>query len=477
MKHPRSFGKNNDVQTPRHRGVKRCWTAALFLALRLTAGSVAEPFRDGDRVCFIGDSITHQMLYHTEITLFYLTRFPNWRVETVNCGFAGDTAAGAVRRYDWDIAARKPTVATVMLGMNDVNRGLYKPGSTGPDTEAKRAAALDSHIKNMEILAERLHRDGVRLIFMGPSPYDQTGSQSEENLFGVNDALKFCGAAAHKLAEKVQAGWVDFNAPMDAINRAWQAKQPAFTLVGPDRIHPGPAGHLVMAYLFLKAQHAPAVVAEATLDGRQGKVVRQNNCDISDVRMVDGGLTFTCRSGALPFPVDKACGPALEWVPFMQELNREMLTVTGLSGDRYALEIDGALVVKTTAAALAKGINLAELRDTPQCKQALEIRQRVSERALIEGRKLRTFDHIEFLFLTGRENRTPDGDNAFLKERLVDLSAKDGVWNRYRVGVIKNYFELLPEKGALRRRSAELTRIIRENVAPLPRRYAIRPAD
>lgn len=356
MKHPRSFGKNNDVQTPRHRGVKRCWTAALFLALRLTAGSVAEPFRDGDRVCFIGDSITHQMLYHTEITLFYLTRFPNWRVETVNCGFAGDTAAGAVRRYDWDIAARKPTVATVMLGMNDVNRGLYKPGSTGPDTEAKRAAALDSHIKNMEILAERLHRDGVRLIFMGPSPYDQTGSQSEENLFGVNDALKFCGAAAHKLAEKVQAGWVDFNAPMDAINRAWQAKQPAFTLVGPDRIHPGPAGHLVMAYLFLKAQHAPAVVAEATLDGRQGKVVRQNNCDISDVRMVDGGLTFTCRSGALPFPVDKACGPALEWVPFMQELNREMLTVTGLSGDRYALEIDGALVVKTTAAALAKGI-------------------------------------------------------------------------------------------------------------------------
>ncbi|HNX34984.1 MAG TPA: hypothetical protein PKM57_10175 [Kiritimatiellia bacterium] len=52
-------------------------------------------------------------------------------------------------RYAWDIAARKPTVATIMLGMNDVNRGLYKPGTNGLRTEAKRTAAIQSHIKNM----------------------------------------------------------------------------------------------------------------------------------------------------------------------------------------------------------------------------------------------------------------------------------------------------------------------------------------
>ncbi len=465
------------MQTPRLNGVGRCWTGALFLALQLMVGAAAEPFRDGDRVCFIGDSITHQMLYHTEITLFYLTRFPERRVETVNCGFAGDTAAGAVRRYDWDIAARRPTVATVMLGMNDVNRGLYKPGSSGPDTEPKRAAALDSHIKNMEMLAERLHRDGVRLILIGPSPYDQTGSQSEENLFGVNDALKSCGAAARRLAEKLNAGWVDFNAPMEAINREWQVRQPGFTVVGPDRVHPGPAGHLVMAYLFLKAQHALAIVAEVTLDGRRGEVVGHANCDVSDIRVADGTLTFTCRAAALPFPVDKACAPALEWVPFMQDLNRERLTVTGLNGERYALEIDGRRVAETTAAALARGINLAELPDTPQYKQASQIRQWVSERALIEGRKLRTLDHIEFLFLADRTNRTPDSDRAYLESKLAELTGKDTVWHRYRAGVIKNYFDLLPEQDALRWRSAELTKSIRDNVAPLPRRYAIRLTD
>lgn len=151
----------------------------------------------------------------------------------------------------------------------------------------RRAAAIDSHIKNMGVLAERLHRDGVRLIFMSPSPYDQTGNQKEENRCGVNDALKACGAAAHRLAETVQAGWVDFNAPMDAINRAWQAKQPDFTLVGPDRIHPGPVGHLVMAgqseeagsmrgLLFAGQANGPAALMIQPflwilLDSRQGR--------------------------------------------------------------------------------------------------------------------------------------------------------------------------------------------------------------
>ncbi|HRR34053.1 MAG TPA: SGNH/GDSL hydrolase family protein [Kiritimatiellia bacterium] len=458
-----------------HNNSVRWWAAALCLSLQLTAGAAAEPFRDGDRVCFIGDSITHQMLYHTEITLFYLTRFPDRQIETFNCGFAGDTAAGAVRRYDWDIAARKPTVATVMLGMNDVNRGLYKPGTTGPDTEAKRKAAIASHIKNMEMLAGRLHRDGVRLILIGPSPYDQTGSQSEENLFGVNDALQACGAAARRLAETLQAGWVDFNAPMEAINREWQARQPGFTVVGPDRVHPGPAGHLVMAYLFLKAQGMPAIVSEMTLDGRQGKLVRHDNCEVSDIHLADGTLTFTCRAAALPFPVDKACAPALEWVPFTQELNREMLAVTGLSGERYALEIDGRRVAETTAAALAKGINLAELSDTPQHQQAMQLRKWLNERAMIEGRKLRTFDHIEFLFFSDRENRTPDSDRAYLESKLAELAGKDNVWHRYRAGVIKTYFELLPEKDALRRRSAERMNSIRANVTPRPRHYVIRP--
>ena len=41
---------------------------------------------------------------------------------------------------------------------------------------------------------------------------------------------------------------------MTAINSTGQQKNPAFTLCGSDRIHPDNDGHMVMAYLFLKAQ-------------------------------------------------------------------------------------------------------------------------------------------------------------------------------------------------------------------------------
>ena len=58
--------------------------ALVLLALACPAlSSAPEPkadghalFRDGDRVCLIGDSITHSGTFHSHIFLYYATRFP-----------------------------------------------------------------------------------------------------------------------------------------------------------------------------------------------------------------------------------------------------------------------------------------------------------------------------------------------------------------------------------------------------------------
>ena len=63
---------------------------------------------------------------------------------------------------------------------------------------------------------------------------------------------------------------------MEAINRRRQAEQPDFTIVGADRVHPGQTGHLVMAYLFLKAQNVTPIVSELTsTDARGASCARQ----------------------------------------------------------------------------------------------------------------------------------------------------------------------------------------------------------
>lgn len=99
----------------------------------------APQFQPGDRWCVLGDSITHSGSYHKFVELYYFTRFPTQPLDMINCGIAGDTAPGAVRRLQWDCLAARPTVVSVMLGMNDVGRNLYDAGVTNQHLEKLRA--------------------------------------------------------------------------------------------------------------------------------------------------------------------------------------------------------------------------------------------------------------------------------------------------------------------------------------------------
>src|SRR6476660_1548462 len=47
---------------------------------------------DGDRVVFLGDSITEQRLYTTYIEGYALSRHPEWKLTFRNVGWGGDTA-------------------------------------------------------------------------------------------------------------------------------------------------------------------------------------------------------------------------------------------------------------------------------------------------------------------------------------------------------------------------------------------------
>ncbi len=439
------------------RGLRTVAIVALGMALANACARAEAPrFEDGDRVCFIGDSITHQAHYHTQIVLFYSTRFPQMRLETWNCGFAGDTAAGAVKRYAWDIAPHRPTVATIMLGMNDVSRSLYAEGKSGADVEAQRKQAIARNTANMQRLVELLTRDGTRVILITPSLFDQTGRQQAPRLAGVNDALKACATADRELAARYHASLVDFNGPMEAINRKGQERDPNFTIVGADRVHPGPVGHLVMAYLFLKAQRQSPLVAHVAIDAAKRAVVQQDNCRVTSLSVASDAISFTYLAEALPFPVDATNEAALGLVPFTEDLNQELLRISGLSPGPYELAIDGRSILKTTAAALASGINLAVIPETPQYQQAKEVQRMLAERAQIEGRKLRTFAQVNYLFLCDLAERSEQSDRRVLEESLAKLRKVDSTWNRYRCGVLEAYQELLPQKEELQRRSAEL---------------------
>src|ERR1051326_316426 len=102
----------------------------LFLAALASWQAQAESFalKEGDRVVFYGDSITDQRLYTTFTETYVVTRFPKLDVSFVHSGWGGDRVTGGGGgpidvRLRRDVFAYKPTVMTIMLGMND---GSYR---------------------------------------------------------------------------------------------------------------------------------------------------------------------------------------------------------------------------------------------------------------------------------------------------------------------------------------------------------------
>ena len=77
-----------------------------------------------DVIAFCGDSITEQKLYSLYLESYLLMCQPVLPLQTVQCGWNGETATGLLARIKADVLPFKPTVATILYGMNDARQSL-----------------------------------------------------------------------------------------------------------------------------------------------------------------------------------------------------------------------------------------------------------------------------------------------------------------------------------------------------------------
>jgi hypothetical protein len=257
---------------------------------------------------------------------------------------------------------------------------------------------------------------------------------------------------------------------MTALNEKLQRSDPAASLIGPDRIHPGEVGHLVMAYFFLKAQNAPSVVSEIHIDASAEKVVRSENARVSGLRRYPDGIAFDVAAKALPFPVPAPAEKALSLVPVTAELNRETLQVSGLSPGRYSLSIDGDGVGTYDQESLAKGISLAENFLTPQHRQARKVEALDEQRFALE-KKLRVLAYVEGML--GHRvvpGAPPDGFDYDAAARVLLARPGFGGWVADQV---RSYLNLKPREKELRAELAASEEAIRLAARPAGHRYVL----
>lgn len=332
--------------------------------------------QDGAVVAWVGDSITHGGLYHRIVADVLTLRHPGRRVCWVNCGISGDSAAGAVGRFDTDTGTYHPTHACVLFGMNDGNRGLYAgEAAAKAGHAAERARALDLHATSMAALVARLQAAGTReVVLISPTVYDQyTRLYGSGEPCGYDDALAAMGASARGLAQRTGCRFVDLHALFLKAFLAAARETERSPYVGEDRVHPLPAGHLLMAVILADAFGVSGGVGH--VEFLRGECLRAEGATISDIAREEGGLAWTQLAQALgcPLPDSTLGGAPAELRAAWDRLNRDRLVVGGLPAGTYELRIDGREVLTAHATAWAGGVDLSGLSHAPQVEQAADV--------------------------------------------------------------------------------------------------------
>ena len=414
--------------------------ALLLIALPCPAGAAECKFslKDGDRVVFYGDSITDQRLYTTFAETYAVTRFPKVNMTFVHSGWGGDRVTGGGGgpidvRLDRDVVAYKPTVVTIMLGMNDASYTEF------------RDPIFKTYADGYRHMVEKLKADlpGVRLTLIKPSPYDDVTRQPKF-AGGYNEVLIRYGDFVRELARTSGVDFADLNTlVVEATKKAFDSDPEGAVKLNQDRVHPGPGGQLLMAYALLKAWDAPSLVSYVAIDARAGKespmTTAIENATVSELAG-DGSLRWTQLDEALPFPIDLKDGPtalAVRSSDVVAGLDRQVVKVVGLDGDGYILSIDGKAIGDFTRAQLAEGVNLATLA-TPMAEQAGSVHKLTLRRAKAHNDRWRSIQvpYQEYA-------RTPGFARAL--EGLDALEAEIQVEQRAAAQPKPHKFELKPK--------------------------------
>lgn len=365
------------------------------------AAAASSPFylHNGDRVLFYGDSITQQRFYTNFVETYVVTRFPQLDVSFVNSGWGGDRVVGnkggpVELRLSRDVIPYKPTVMTIMLGMND---GLYRPFN--PQLFHTFTSGYEQIVDTL-----RAALPGLRFTLIEPSPYDDVtrpprvgtpgpGWSTAPGHAGYNGVLIKFSDFVRQYAAREGFRVADLNTPVVAMLEKAKALDPtlAQTLL-PDRVHPRPGGHLIMAEALLKAWNAPATVSDVRINAAAQAIERAQNARAYDLRVDGQNVSWVQVDFALPMPLDMKdplIALAVKCSDVVKSLNQELLSVSGLTGEKYDLKIDGNQIGVFSARQLQGGVNLAMLR-TPMSEQAAEVQELTIEHSDVHFARWRT---------------------------------------------------------------------------------------
>jgi lysophospholipase L1-like esterase len=243
---------------------RRFLMVAVALALVLTmntfasAADSAPALAKGDRIVFLGDSITQggggPKGYITLVKNTLEAQYKDLGIEVFNAGISGNKVPDLQRRLQKDVLDKKPTIVFIYIGINDVWH--WKKNDKG---EMAGGTPKDKYEEGLKDLIARIKAAGARVILCTPSVIGEKNDGTNER----DAMLDEYSEISRKVAQET-------GVPLNDLHKAFQAyekennkeNKPNGVLTG-DGVHLNPAGNKFLAGLMLKALGVNAEVVES----------------------------------------------------------------------------------------------------------------------------------------------------------------------------------------------------------------------
>ena len=255
---------------------------------------MAFPFKDGDRVAWIGSSSTNIGVWPRTMEFLLRTRNPDVHLTFHKFSTGGGTFATGVEKLDGWLADFKPTLVFLNYGANDAAAG---------------EAGLPQFKENLEKCVAKAAAAGARVVLVTPQAADVRKS-------GEEAAARRRLYAETMLAFGKEKGWsvVDTFHPLEALQREGEKADKDYSILK-DKIHLTDPGYVAWGFFLYERLTPPECESNAVLTA-DGKVTKATRCTVEDVKAEAGSVSFTRRDEALPIlprPRYCRCGNRSRW--------------------------------------------------------------------------------------------------------------------------------------------------------------------
>jgi lysophospholipase L1-like esterase len=237
-----------DTQSPA-RLVRSSWSHGIGLAVLAAAvlagvhpARAAAKLEKGDRVVFLGDSITQAGAapggYVTRVAQSLAHQHPELGVEVIGAGISGNRVPDLENRLERDVIAKKPTVVVIYIGINDVWHSLQGRGTP-----------KDEYEQGLRRITRAVQDAGARTILCTPSVIGEKPDGSN----ALDAMLDDYAAVSRRVAADTHSQLLDLRKAFLAYLRTHNPDSSEKNVLTSDGVHLNPEGNRFVAERVLEA--------------------------------------------------------------------------------------------------------------------------------------------------------------------------------------------------------------------------------